>query len=734
MIAQFYRKFSKQILWGLVIIFPILMVLSEQIPVNNDIETWLPESSDVRVTYNEFKETFGGEEIILIGLNQEKVSPRLVHAIMKRVDRLDEVEQCWDSKQLTESMYQLGVTEEDIEARLKGLVYSSDKKISAIIIAPSKAGFADRAGTVSKIREELNYCQISEEDYYLAGTPVIVAELDRLGNKKNSERFFMFTLLVSMVLLYVSLRDWKLSLSVLGLTVFAIKLTDSMIWAAGGEMNFIMGALSVMVMVFTLAISIHFIHYYQTALGTNDPLGTALRLAWKPCFLATLTTTIGLISLAVSDILPVRQFGFAAAAGSVISLFTGLGLTPALLTVLSSTREKTTQHQHSTFFADLIVEKSHMVALIAGAIVISCSSGLVHLKSLIDPLDFLPRDSKILADAHVVQENLSGTSSIEAVLKLKEDMPVIDKLNAVRRIEKIMLSHCCISKTVSAATFFPTEFPQSAMETANILKTAQEQKGGSDYVAGHDTLWRISARLNMQPGYMEAEVYQDLMQKLEGEDVYLTGVSPLLDSAQTEIFVGFWESFSMAFLIITGVMIIALRSLKIGLLAMIPNLTPICIVFGVLGWMDFPVDIGMMMTGSIALGIAVDGTFHFLIRYNELKKNEHVGSVAVHAALHQTGKPIFQAAAIAGIGMLALAMSIFVPTARFGWMMATLLLTALIGDLVLLPAIIAIAEKRKKPVQTPEQEWEVESEIKEPYILKMSDSRKAKKDKEPSKS
>ena len=464
-------------------------------------------------------------------------------------------------------------------------------------------------------------------------------------------------------------------------------------------------------------------HYYRTALVTSDPIGTALRLAWKPCFLATLTTTIGLISLAVSDILPVRQFGFAAAGGCVISLITGLGLTPAVLTVMQSRVRNKKHRNEGSLFADIIVEKRKTVAVLAGGIVLGCSSGLIHLKSLIDPLDFLPRDSKILADTYKVQEELSGTSSIEVILNLDEELPVIDKLTEVRRIENILVSHFCISKTVSAATFFPERFPDSALETAQILKTAQAQKGGSDYVAGHDTLWRISARLKMPPTYAKSQVFQDLEDLLKDEPVTLTGVAPLLDSAQKEIFAGFWESFSMAFLIITAVMIVSLRSLKMGILAMIPNLTPIGIVFGILGWCDFPVDIGMMMTGSIALGIAVDGTFHFLVRYNELKQNKQTESIAVHAALQQTGKPIFQAATIAGIGMLALAMSIFVPTARFGWMMATLLLTALIGDLVLLPAIIAMTEKQKKQEDVSDDQ----NDIKEPYILKIHELNQSEK-------
>ena len=151
---------------------------------------------------------------------------------------------------------------------------------------------------------------------------------------------------------------------------------------------------------------------------------------------------------------------------------------------------------------------------------------------------------------------------------------------------------------------------------------------------------------------------------------------------------GFWESFAMAFVIISVVMIVSLWSLKTGLLAMILNLTPLCIVFGILGWIRFPVDIGMLMTGSIALGIAVDGTFHYLVRYEERYRRTKDSARAARFALFQTGAPIFEAAAIAAIGMLALTLSQFNPTARFGYMMATLLLAALVGDLMLLPALL----------------------------------------------
>ncbi|HBL47439.1 MAG TPA: hypothetical protein DDZ90_29055 [Planctomycetaceae bacterium] len=160
------------------------------------------------------------------------------------------------------------------------------------------------------------------------------------------------------------------------------------------------------------------------------------------------------------------------------------------------------------------------------------------------------------------------------------------------------------------------------------------------------------------------------------------------------MFTGFWESFSMAFVIITVVMIVSLRSIKAGLVAMVPNLTPICIVFGILGWYQIPIDIGIMMTASIALGIAVDGTFHFLVRYQSQYRLTRNSAQASRNSLLMTGEPIFTAAVITGTGMLALTLSNFVPTARFGYMMTSLLVAALVGDLVLLPCLLALRPEK----------------------------------------
>ena len=169
----------------------------------------------------------------------------------------------------------------------------------------------------------------------------------------------------------------------------------------------------------------------------------------------------------------------------------------------------------------------------------------------------------------------------------------------------------------------------------------------------------------------------------------------LLEHAQQQIFVGFWESFATAFLIITAVMVVSLRSLKAGLIAMIPNLTPVCLIFGLLGWFGIPVEIGTMMTGSIALGLAVDGTFHYLVRYNEAYRAGDCSTRAARRALLMTGGAILNASMITAIGMTALGLSSFAPTARFGFMMTALMLAAVVGDLILLPALLSLRPQRR---------------------------------------
>lgn len=694
MLTSLYQRHGRWLLILALIAFPFVYWEAESIPSNNDLETWLPQDSEVRTTYDMFKEEFGAEEVILVGLPHLNADDPLVESVAERLSQLPGIRHCWSPRRFREVMRDLSVSEDQIEERITGLSLAKDKQMLGLIAMLSPAGLRDRSGTVKDVEAVLDYCQLRGDDVLLTGGPVVVAELDRLGGAQNSKTYFIYTLLVCSVLLYLFIRDWRLTVGVMLITVFSVEVTNTIVKWSGGEMNFILSAMPIMVMIFTLSISVHFISYYRETVGVTDRLAHSLRHTWKPVFLSALTTVIGFGSLVTTGIGPVWWFGFGGAVGSTVALLCGLGLTPALLIQwpdLQEDRINASVESHLRA-AHWIVRNRWLVTGACLLIVTVGSYGVQFLTCRIDPLDFLPKGSHVVKDLNTLEEKLTSIDSIEAIIDFRtSDVPFMEKLNRVKEIEARLATHQSVTHTMSIASFFPTELPQGMMGSANFFNKAMGSQHRSDFLSAGERYWRVSCRIRREDVVNQSSTYRDLKALVaDMPEVTLTGIKPLIEQAQLTIFQGFQESFTASFLLIAAVSWMALRSFKLALIAMIPNVCPILLVFGLIGWCGVSVDIGMMMTGSIAFGMSVDATYHFLFAYQDGREAGYSSRTSTFHSLVHTGKPIFEAAVIASLGMLALMFSSFTPTARFGFLMAVLLWSAAIGCLVQLPAFLAI--------------------------------------------
>jgi uncharacterized protein len=168
-----------------------------------------------------------------------------------------------------------------------------------------------------------------------------------------------------------------------------------------------------------------------------------------------------------------------------------------------------------------------------------------------------------------------------------------------------------------------------------------------------------------------------------------TGVVPIVYKAQRELLQSLIESTLWSFLTITPLMMFVTRSMRAGAVAMIPNILPVLCIFGAMGWLNIAIDIGSMMSASIALGVAVDDTIHFLswFRADLVKLGDR--KAAAIQAYKRCAIPTLQAALISGLGLSVFAFSSFTPTQRFGWLMLTILIAGVVAELVMLPALIA---------------------------------------------
>lgn len=187
--------------------------------------------------------------------------------------------------------------------------------------------------------------------------------------------------------------------------------------------------------------------------------------------------------------------------------------------------------------------------------------------------------------------------------------------------------------------------------------------------------------------------------------VVYTGVVPVVYKAQRTLLGSLVESIGWAFVLIALVMILLLNpaaspwsmprpdnlayGIAAGAVSMIPNMFPLLLVFGIMGHFGRDVDIGTMMTASVAMGVAVDDTVHFLNWFRTYLDKGYDRIKAVELTYRRVGPAMTQTTIVGGLGLFVFALSTFTPTQRFGTQMLVLLLAALIGDLILLPALLA---------------------------------------------
>jgi predicted RND superfamily exporter protein len=174
-----------------------------------------------------------------------------------------------------------------------------------------------------------------------------------------------------------------------------------------------------------------------------------------------------------------------------------------------------------------------------------------------------------------------------------------------------------------------------------------------------------------------------------------TGKTHLFHSAQITLLEDLFLNFLLAFVIITPILILVLRSVSLGLIAMLPNVFPTLVVFGWLGWVGQPIDLAIAMTACIALGIAVDDTTHFLIRFRDFGGALDNLNVPIKKTIAQCGPAMLHTTMIGGAGLIVYYFSDMLVVSRFSWAITILLMIALFADVVMLPAILFMFAKSK---------------------------------------
>ena len=215
-----------------------------------------------------------------------------------------------------------------------------------------------------------------------------------------------------------------------------------------------------------------------------------------------------------------------------------------------------------------------------------------------------------------------------------------------------------------------------------------------DYITEDYSRARILIRHNITSTGQLEELIASLQEFLDNEidpglRAQITGDSLLSLSATHAMIEGQLQSILLLLLFFILIISFLFTDLRVGMLAAIPNVFPVIVLFGVMGYADIPLNIGTTMAAAIAIGIAVDDTMHFMLRYNQELKTTRHPSLAMYTTLHEEAMPVLSTSIALIAGFLVFSQSGFVPVAQFGILSALVIATAVIADFVITPLVIS---------------------------------------------
>lgn len=514
---------------------------------------------------------------------------------------------------------------------------------------------------------------------------------------------------ILLVLLFAALGSIALTL-MMGALVFAvIGAILGLLAASGVEINGISSAAPAVLMGLVVASAIHVVLAWQEALGEGaskvDALAAAFeRNAW-PVTISIATTMISFLLLNIAESPPFRQLGNIVAVGLVLILAVAFTLMPALLSLMPESRGT-----HRAVFARAMGRMGRAIvgrerAFLLGTVAVALASIAGAASITIDDTfsHYFDERYEVRRATDLFEETLSGTTIVDLAVDTGAEgaawsAPVRERLGAV---EAWTAARPEVARTASLASLAQRQPGPATPQALAGVHEAAVAAGIPRLVSEDGRHARLSIVLRGVSSRDTLAFSQDLTDRaraLFGEDrVIVTGMPILsarlsLDSARA-MFVGM----GLALALISALLVVTLRSVRLGLVSLFPNLLPVTIAFGLWGAFAGEVSFAATVVGALTYGIVVDDTVHILVKYERFRRRVGLAVAdAMDAAFRSVGVAVVVTSVALGLSFVPFAFSGFLVNRHFGALTALTLMAALIADLLLLPAILSTVERLRR--------------------------------------
>ena len=585
---------------------------------------------------------------------------------------------------------------------------------------------------IAKVKEIAAKYNSDDFQLLISGSAVIASEL-KASMKTDMQKFIKLVLLTMAIILFIMFRRISGIFLPLLTVILTIVSTLSLMGIFQAPITVVTQILPSFLLAVMIGASIHLLAVFYNEYDKTKDKKTSLRYAMGhsgfAIVMTSLTTAAGLWSFSFSAIAPVADLGSFASMGVIVGLLYTLVFLPALISLLNIKAKDSKSNEGEVgkmdkilLFISSISIKYPKRIIVISAIIIVVSIGLAsNLRFSHKPVTWFKIDNPIRVATKLFDDKLKGSSSFEIVINTKKENGIYNPkiLNSIDKLSSDLLAlktdKYYIGKTVSITDILKETNKAlhandkkyyTIPQDKNLI--AQElllfENSGSDDLEDFVDSGFTQARMTVKVPNLDAIDYIDMLKDInkiiknnfgDETEVYVTGISALLAKIMSASMSSSAVSYLLALFLITIMMLILVGHIKIGLISMIPNISPILVMTTIMVIFDMPLDMFTMLIGAIAIGLAVDDTVHFMHNFRKYELEYNNVDIAIQKTFLSTGRAMVVTSIVLTLGFFVFMGASMSNIFNFGLLTGIAIIVALAADFFLVPALMKVIVKNK---------------------------------------
>ncbi|USD39991.1 MMPL family transporter [Vibrio sp. SCSIO 43135] len=541
-------------------------------------------------------------------------------------------------------------------------------------------------------------------------------------------------LLVVLVFLTVMLRSILSVIATLIVIIGSVAATMGLSGWAGMFLSTATVNIPTLVMTLAVADCVHVIatmrHNMQNGYSKQYAIDHSISVNFMPILITSVTTAIGFLMMNMSDSPVLRDFGNLAALGVMIACFLSVSLLPALLKWLPvkvKENQQTTSNRFMDGLGDFVVRHRKPLLPLSVA-VIALSAALIPLNKVNDEsVKYFDSRSDFRQAADFMEARISGMTNISIAVKTNESQGIADPvfMQAIGDFTEWLRAQPETDHVATLSDVYKRLNKNMHADDESYYKLPLDRELAAQYLLLYEMSLPYGLDLNNQINVdkssikmvltidnlgsvelveLENRIYQWFATYAPQYDVVASSPSLMFAHIGETNMASMLSTLPITLILVSALMIFALRSLRLGLISVVPNIAPAVIGFGLWALVSGEINLGLSVVVTLTLGIVVDDAVHFLSKYQRARKQGQSAVEAVRYAFHTVGRALWITTVVLVAGFSVLAMSTFRLNADMGSLSAMVIFIALVVDFLFLPALLMMFDKK---------EYQVESEVKQ---------------------